>query len=148
VAPGFAFLRDQGGNENAQVHYYDLNTRAVRMLTDGKGLNGGLAWSHDGRRVAYHSTARDGVSYDLFVAEPTNTFSQPRLVYNGFQKNWSVDDWSPDDTKLLITNRVSASESHLFVLDWPSAALTRSARAPSSPAFPARALPPMAAVSI
>ena len=124
VAPGFVFLRDQGGNENAQVHYYDLNTRAVRMLTDGKGLNGGLAWSHDGRRVAYHSTARDGVSYDLFVAEPGVNFSQPRLVYNGFQKNWSVDDWSPDDTKLLITNRVSATESHLYVLDMASAGLT------------------------
>jgi len=124
VAPGFVFLRDQGGNENSQVHYYDLNTRAVRMLTDGKGVNGGLAWSHDGRRVAYHSTARDGVSYDLFVAEPTNNISQPRLVYNGFQKNWSVDDWSPDDTKLLITNRISASESHLFVLDVASAGLT------------------------
>jgi dipeptidyl aminopeptidase/acylaminoacyl peptidase len=124
VAPGFVFLRDQGGNENSQVHYYDLNTRAVRMLTDGKGVNGGLVWSHDGRRVAYHSTARDGVSYDLFIAEPTNNISQPRLVYNGFLKNWSVDDWSPDDTKLLITNRISASESHLFVLDVASAALT------------------------
>ena len=70
--PGFVFLRDQGGNENAQVHYYDTTTRAVRMLTDGKGLNGGLVWSHDGKRVAFHSTARDGVSYDLFIAEPGN----------------------------------------------------------------------------
>jgi dipeptidyl aminopeptidase/acylaminoacyl peptidase len=124
VAPGFVFLRDQGGNENSQVHYYDLNSRAVRMLTDGKGVNGGLAWSHDGRRVAYHSTARDGVSYDLYIAEPTNNFSQPRLVYNGFQKNWSVRDWSPDDTKLLINNFVSANESHLYVMDIASAALT------------------------
>jgi Tol biopolymer transport system component len=48
----------------------------------------------------------------------------PRLVYNGFQKNWSVLDWSPDDTKLLIRNFVSASESHLFVLDITTAALT------------------------
>ena len=23
VAPGFVFLRDQGGNENSQVYYYD-----------------------------------------------------------------------------------------------------------------------------
>ena len=30
-----------GGNENAQVYWYDTATRAVRMLTDGKGLNGG-----------------------------------------------------------------------------------------------------------
>jgi len=123
VAPGFVFLRDQGGNENSQVYYYDLNTRAVRMLTDGKGLCGGLVWSHDGRRVAFHSTARDGVSYDLYIAEP-GSLPAPRLVYNGFQKNWTVLAWSPDDTKLLINNFVSASESHLYVMDIASAALT------------------------
>jgi len=72
VAPGFVFLRDVGGNEMAQVFYYDVNTRAVRMISDGKGLHGGLTWSHDGRRVAFHGTGRDGVSYDLFVAEPAN----------------------------------------------------------------------------
>jgi dipeptidyl aminopeptidase/acylaminoacyl peptidase len=124
VAPGFAFLRDQGGNENAQVFYYDLTTRAVRMLSSGKGVNGTPTWSRDGRRVAYHSTARDGVSYDLMVAEPGNAFAAPRLVFNGFQKMWSVEDWSPDDTKLLISNFVSANESHLYVMDIASAALT------------------------
>ena len=124
VAPGFAFLRDQGGNENTQVFYYDLATRAVRMLSSGQGVNGMLAWSRDGRRVAYHSTARDGVSYDLMVAEPGNAFAAPRLVFNGFQKSWTVADWSPDDTKLLIYNFVSASEAHLYVMDMASAALT------------------------
>jgi len=124
VAPGFAFLRDQGGNENTQVWYYDVNTRAARMLTSGQGVNGGLVWSHDGKRVAYSSTARDGVSYDLFVAEPANKLAQPRLVYNGFEKHWTVEDWSPDDTKLLINNFVSATESHLFVMDIATAALT------------------------
>jgi dipeptidyl aminopeptidase/acylaminoacyl peptidase len=123
VAPGFVFLRDQGGNEMAQVHYYDLNTRAVKMLTGGKGLHGSLVWSHDGRRVAYSGTARDGVSYDLYIAEPTG-ISQPRLVYNGFEKNWSVTAWSPDDSRLLISNFVSANESHLYVMDIATAALT------------------------
>jgi dipeptidyl aminopeptidase/acylaminoacyl peptidase len=123
VAPGFAFLRDQGGNEQSQVFYYDLNTRAVRMLTSGQGQQGYLAWSRDGKRVAYNSTARDGTSFDLMVAEPGNTFSQPRLVFNGFQKSWAVLDWSPDDTKLLIYNFVSANEAHLFVMDLATAAL-------------------------
>ena len=76
VAPGFVFLKDQGGNEYAQVYWYDTATRAVRMLTDGKGLHGGLVWSHDGRRVAFHGTGRDGVSYDLFIAEPANNFAR------------------------------------------------------------------------
>ena len=86
VAPGFAFLKDQGGNENAQVYWYDNATRAVRMLTDGKGLYGGMAWSHDGNRVAYHGTGRDGVSYDLYIAEPANKFAQPRFVFNGLSE--------------------------------------------------------------
>jgi dipeptidyl aminopeptidase/acylaminoacyl peptidase len=35
-----------------------------------------------------------------------------------------VQDWSPDDTKLLISNFVSANEAHLFVMDIASAVLT------------------------
>jgi dipeptidyl aminopeptidase/acylaminoacyl peptidase len=124
VAPGFAFLRDQGGNEQSQVFYYDLNARAVRMLSGGQGQNGALVWSHDGKRVAYHSTARDGVSFDLMIAEPGNTFSAPRLVFNGFQKSWSALDWSRDDSKLLIYNYVAANEAHLYVMDIATAALT------------------------
>jgi dipeptidyl aminopeptidase/acylaminoacyl peptidase len=123
VAPGFVFLRDQGGNEISQLYWYDTATRAVRLITDGKGLHGEPVWSHDGRRVAFHGTGRDGVSYDLFIAEPANNVP-PRLVFNGFQKNWSVEDWSPDDSKLLISNFVSANESHLFVMDIATAALT------------------------
>jgi len=123
VASGFAFLRDVGGNENAQLYWYDTSTRVVRMLTDGKGLNGGLVFSHDGKRVAFHGTGRDGVSYDLYIAEPANNVP-PHLVYNGFRKNWSVLDWSPDDTKLLVRNFVSANESHLYVLDIATAAIT------------------------
>jgi dipeptidyl aminopeptidase/acylaminoacyl peptidase len=124
VAPGFAFLRDQGGNEQSQVFYNDLNTRAVRMLTTGQGQNGAMVWSHDGKRVAYNSTARDGTSFDLMVAEPGAAFSVPRLVFNGFQKSWSALDWSTDDSKLLISNFVSANESHLYVMDIATAALT------------------------
>jgi dipeptidyl aminopeptidase/acylaminoacyl peptidase len=123
AAAGFVFLKDVGGNENSQVYWYDSASRAVRMVSSGQGVNGGLVWSHDGRRVAYHSTARDGVSYDLMIAEPA-TAQQPRLVFNGFRKNWSVQDWSPDDTKLLINNFVSATESHLYVMDIATAALT------------------------
>jgi dipeptidyl aminopeptidase/acylaminoacyl peptidase len=131
AAPGFAFLKDVGGNENSQVYYYDLATRATRQISTGQGVNGGLVWSHDGRRLAFHSTARDGVSYDLMIAEPAAS-QPPRLVFNGFQKNWSVADWSPDDTKLLIRNFVSATESHLYVMDLASAALSPVSEGPGT----------------
>lgn len=130
TANGFVFLRDQGGNENSQLYWYDLRTRAIRMITDGRGLYGGVVWSRDGRQVVFHGTGRDGVSYDLYVAQidvnsPNNPIpAPPRLVFNGFSKNWSVQDWSADGSKLLISNFVSANESHLFVMDVATAALT------------------------
>ena len=78
--------RTQGGNENAQVYWYDTATRAVRMLTDGKGLHGGLVWSHDGRRVAFHGTGRDGVSYDLYIAEPANNVRRRAWCTTAFRR--------------------------------------------------------------
>jgi hypothetical protein len=45
-----------------------------------------------------------------------------------------VQDWSPDDTKLLIRNLVSANESHLFLLDIATAALTPVSEGPALPA--------------
>lgn len=134
VAPGFVFLKDQGGNENAQLYWYESATRAVRRITDGKGVSGGVVWSHDGRRIAFHNTGRDGASYDLYVAEPASKLAGPRLVYNGFGRNWSVQDWSPDDSRLLIVNRVSANEGHLYVMDLASAALTAVSEGNGDPA--------------
>src|SRR5689334_11548698 len=52
TAPGFVFLKDVGGNENSQVYWFDSASRAVRMISSGQGVNGGLVWAHDGRRVA------------------------------------------------------------------------------------------------
>lgn len=127
AVPGFLFQRDQGGNEMAQLFWYDQKSRAIRMITDGRGLNGGIVWSRDGRRVAFHGTGRDGVSYDIYIAQfdgPANNLGQPRLVFNGFGKSWSVQDWSSDGAKLLIRNYVSANEAHLFVMDIATAALT------------------------
>ncbi len=74
---------------------------------------------------ASRSTARAATASATTSSSPSRlTTAPPRLVFNGFQKNWSVQDWSPDDTKLLIRNFVSANESHLYVMDIATAALT------------------------
>ena len=51
-AEGFVFLKDQGGNENAQIYFYRNADRSIRLLTDGKSLHDGPLWSHDGKRLA------------------------------------------------------------------------------------------------
>ena len=123
AAAGFTFLKDRGGDENAQVFFYSLADRSVRMLTDGKSLHGGVVWAHDGKRIAFHGNGRDGIHYDIYVAD-TSSNALPRMVVAGQRGNWSVLDWSPDDSRLLLRNVVSISEGYLYIADLASGALT------------------------
>ena len=117
----YVFLKDSGGNENAQLYYQRLGEPAARMLTDGKSLNGAPVWSNRGREVAFFSTARDGHSYDIDIVDPESG-TLPRLALAGDASGaaWSVLDWSPDDSKLLVLKEVSISEGYLYVLDLSS----------------------------
>ena len=112
----YVFLKDVGGNENSQLYYQRVGQPAARMLTDGKSLNGGPVWSNSGREVAFFSTARDGVSFDIDIVDP-DSGALPRLVVSGDSAAWSVLDWSPDDRKLLVLRAVSISEAFLYVVD-------------------------------
>ena len=117
----FVFLRDSGGNENAQLYYQRLGEPAATLVTDGKSMNGAPLWSNGGREVAFFSTARDGHSYDIYVAEPESG-SLPRLAFagDGSGAAWTALDWSPDDSRLLVLKEVSVSEGYLYVVDLSS----------------------------
>ena len=115
----FVYLKDVGGNENAQLYYQRMGEPAAKLLTDGKSLNGGPVWSNSGREVAFFSTARDGVSYDIDIVEP-EAGSLPRLAITGDSATWYPLDWSPDDRKLLVLKYVSVSEAYLYVVDLSS----------------------------
>jgi dipeptidyl aminopeptidase/acylaminoacyl peptidase len=113
----YVYLKDVGGNENAQLYYQHLGEPLPKLLSDGKSLNGGPVWSNAGREVAFFSTARDGVSYDIDVVEP-EAGSLPRLaVTGGDGAIWYPLDWSPDDRKLLVLKYLSISEAYLYVVD-------------------------------
>jgi dipeptidyl aminopeptidase/acylaminoacyl peptidase len=122
-AEGFVFLTDHGGDENAQLYFQSLHGSSAKLLTDGKSLHGSVVWSHDGKRIAFHSNQRDGVNFDVYVTEPAAT-SPPRLVVASDGIAWYPLDWSLDDSKLLLWNYVSINESYLFVADVASGALT------------------------
>jgi dipeptidyl aminopeptidase/acylaminoacyl peptidase len=112
----YVYLKDVGGNENSQLYYQRLGEAGAKMLTDGKSLNGGPVWSNTGRELAFFTTARDGVSHDIDIAEPA-AGSLPRLVITGDSADWVPLDWSPDDRKLLVLKSVSVSEAYLYVID-------------------------------
>lgn len=115
----YVYLKDVGGDENAQLYYQRLGEPTAKLLTDGKSLNGGPVWSNSGREVAFFTTARDGVSHDIDVVDP-EAGSLPRLAVTGDSVDWYPLDWSPDDRKLLVLKYVSISEAYLYVVDLSS----------------------------
>jgi dipeptidyl aminopeptidase/acylaminoacyl peptidase len=115
----YVYLKDVGGNENNQLYYQRLGEPTAKLLTDGKSLNGGPVWSNTGREVAFFSTARDGVSHDIYIVDP-ETGSVPRLALGGDSAAWYPLDWSPDDRKLLVLKSLSISEAYLYVVDLSS----------------------------
>jgi dipeptidyl aminopeptidase/acylaminoacyl peptidase len=114
----YVFLKDSGGNEKAQLYYQHMGDPAAKLLTDGKSLNSAPMWSNSGREVAFSSTARDGRSIDIDIVDPESG-SLPRLglAGDGSGAAWSVLDWSPDDSKLLVLKEVSVSEGYLYIVD-------------------------------
>jgi dipeptidyl aminopeptidase/acylaminoacyl peptidase len=116
---GFFFLKDLGGNENAQIYYQRLGEPRSKLLTDGKSLNGAALWSSSGREIAFFSTARDGVNHDIYIVEPA-AGTLPHLAVAGDDDAWYPLDWSPDDRKLLVLKYVSIGEGYLYVVDLAS----------------------------
>jgi dipeptidyl aminopeptidase/acylaminoacyl peptidase len=112
---GFVFLKDQGGDENAQL-YYRSGEGAVRALTHGAFIHGSPVWAHDGRRVAFYGNDRDSLSYDVYVADVTSP-AAPQLLVGGQEDTWYPLDWSADDAKLLVWKYLSISESYLYLAD-------------------------------
>jgi dipeptidyl aminopeptidase/acylaminoacyl peptidase len=112
----FVFSRDAGGNEFYQLYRYDLADGNVTLLSDGKSRNTGPVWSNGGRWLAYGSTRRTGRDVDLYVVDPRDPKTDRRVVeLSG--GGWGVNDWSPDDTKLLVTEYVSVNETYLWLVD-------------------------------
>lgn len=123
TAEGFVFLKDRGGDENAQIHYQKLADHSERLLTDGKSLYGSVIWSHDGKRIAFYGNARDGVSYDVYIADIA-AGSAPRLAVAARDGAWYPQDWSVDDSKLLLLQYISITESYLWVADAATGTVT------------------------
>lgn len=105
-----------GGGEAMQLFRYDPATGASVLLTDGRSRHGSPVWAHRRERIAYDSTRRDGRNRDIHIMNPDDPSSE-RMVAQ-LEGNWSVLDWSPDDTRLLVLESVSsASETYLWTID-------------------------------
>lgn len=112
---GFLFSKDIGGNEFYQIYYFNMGNGSWKLLTDGKSRHGGIVWSNKSDKFSYYSTQRNGRDWDIYISSVNNPeLAKPILSKGGA---WSTIDWSPDDSKILVSKYISANESQLHILD-------------------------------
>jgi len=111
------YSKDIGGNEFGQLYKLDLKTLQSTLLTDGgRSQNGGVTWLKDGKGFYYSSTKRNGGDRDIYYMDPNNPKSD-KLILQVKGGGWGISDISTDGQKLLISEYVSANESHIWMLE-------------------------------
>ena len=110
------FQKDVGGGEWYQLFRYDFGSGDSTLLTDGKSRNIQGPWSTKGDRVAYTSTRRTGQDTDLWVVNPSDPRSD-RIVAQLKGGGWEPQDWSPDDSKIVVDEGISVNETYMWIYD-------------------------------
>lgn len=126
----FVFSKDIGGGEWYQLYLYDTRSGRAALLTDGKSRNTSPVWSHDGARLAYASTRRNGRDTDIYVADPARP-QDAKMILEADSGGWAPEDFSPDGKSLAVVRATSAYEAALFLVDTATGA-----RTPLSPREP------------
>jgi dipeptidyl aminopeptidase/acylaminoacyl peptidase len=111
----FLYMIDEGGAENYQLFLQGRKGGEARRITDGKSRNTGPKWSPSGELLAWSSNARNGRDMDLYVASPLD----PHFVrrFKEVSGDWTVSDWSPDETKVVAVEEISINESYLHIIE-------------------------------
>ncbi len=118
----FFFTKDIGGGEFYQIYSFNMDNGEIKMLTDGKSRNGLTGWSKKGDKYAFTSTKRNNTDTDIYLASVGSPENPDLIVAEG--GSWGVYDWSFDDMKLIVGKYISANESHLYIYDIKSRAMT------------------------
>jgi len=133
----FLYAMDEGGAENYQLFLQDRTGGGPRRITDGKSRNISPSWSPSGELLAWSSNARNGRDMDLYLAAPADPHFQRLLKEVSGQ--WTVADWSPDETRVVAEEYISSNESYIYLIDVSTSQTTsitpRRADAKAEPVF-------------
>jgi dipeptidyl aminopeptidase/acylaminoacyl peptidase len=110
---------DRAGDEREGFYLITsdgLSERELLPPSNAYRVFGG--WSPDGRRIAFASTERNGVDFDIYVMDikQDGTPSAPRRVYEG-KAGIYVASWRPDGGALLLTETRGEADNNVYLLD-------------------------------
>jgi len=113
----------RGGDEVHQVHRLDLSDGRATLLTDGTSRHEMGAVNRAGTKFVAGVNAAGARDTDLYLFDAARA-AKPELLLATKGGQWNAIEWSPDDTRLLLQNYVSATESSLHVMDVATRKLT------------------------
>ena len=101
------------------------------LLTDGAKRHFAGPWSNRGDRLSFVKVDADadGAFTEIWVIDPRQPESK-RKVSTLRGGGWSLSDWSPDDTQLLLREQISEGLSSLWLVDVASGAKRRATPEP------------------
>ncbi len=109
--------RDANGNEREGYNLLSLDGTSERqILPQTAAFRSFGAFSPDGTRFTYSSTERNGLDYDIYIADLET--AETRLVYQGSYQ-FNVAGWQPDGSLLIVTEDrgEDAHDVHLLDID-------------------------------
>ena len=109
------YSKDWGGNEKDQFYLFDLESGRSELLTDPEGRHSSPSISDDGRQFAYAGTARNGRDFDVYLIDLAGD-QTPKMMWQ-VEGYYGPGEFSPDGSKMLVWQYVSAAETRWYVLD-------------------------------
>ena len=103
----------------SEIDLFDMAMRKIKHITTDTPKdkrNSGPAWSKDAKWIAYTQHQAKGTDSNVFVAEVATGKSTLVTEHSG-DEIWTVDDFSPDGKKLLITSNAQNGYENVGLLD-------------------------------
>ncbi len=112
---------DRGGNEREGFYLITPDgTRERELLAPAEAFRQFGAFTRDGSRIAYATTERNGVDFDIHVLEVAT--GADREVFRGRMGLYAAS-FSPDGRRVLLSEARGEDANDLFLLDVASGAL-------------------------
>lgn len=107
--------RDANGNEREGYNLLSLDGTSERqILPQTTAFRSFGAFSPDGTRFTYSSTERNGLDYDIYIADLET--ARTRLVFQGSYQ-FNVAGWQPNGSLLIVTEDRGEDAHDVHLLD-------------------------------
>ena len=129
------FNKASGGDEVFRIYRMDMATKAVTPISDEKERASTPTWNRAGDRIIYTTVGIDRnvatrmATTKLYLADPLKP-ENTKLIATLEGGGWGNFRFSHDDTQLVFQEFVSATESHLWIMELSTGEKKRISPAP------------------